>query len=161
MPTESPIFPKNPPWFSTHDLFVSPPAGHYKYIFVFADPLDSAMSVDKMVEENGESWFRSHQDHLRAVGEYRDLYTRDVLNYEGQLESWLGLRRDDVFCVEYEDLWERTDGLSSFLGFELVLPPRRPRQATPAVERGDLSLFERLRELKESMKSAYERRYPT
>lgn len=148
----------NAPCFvcKTHDAYENPPKGNHKYVFVYGDPLDSAMSVEQVVKENGLDWFALHQYHLKANGSYSDLYEKDVLNYRGQIESWLKQGNNkNVFCVDYEDLWDEKARLSNFLGINVELPARRPRVDKPGREINK-DLFDKLRDFKEKMKQEYE-----
>lgn len=146
----------------THDLYENPPNGKYAYIFIYGDPLESVASVEKMVEKHGKDWFRRHQWHLKADGPYEALYDRDVLNYEGQLLSWLSETRNDTFCVEFDDLWMMSKKLSDFVGFNVVLPPRRRRNSMPKPPSQERQIFSHLRALKNKLKDKYESRamYP-
>jgi len=123
-----------------------------KYIFIYGDPLDSALSVKSMVAKNGESWFYQHLYHLRGEGALEDLFEKDVLNYEGQIKSWLAMRSGSVLCIDYDDLWDERDKLSDFLGFEVILPEKRERveKVLPDVINGDM--FDYLRAVKEEEK---------
>lgn len=139
----------------THDTYDHPPKTDDKYVFVYGDPLDSAMSVEQVVEKEGLDWFAQHQYHLKASGGYSDLYDKDVLNYQGQIESWLTKGDRNKFCVDYEDLWGASERLSDFLGFSVKLPARRARLNKPE-KKIDVELFEKLRNFKEEMKRKYE-----
>lgn len=140
----------------THDLFENPQISSTKYIFIYGDPLESAMSVEQVVENYGEGWFRQHQYHLKAKGFYCDLYEKDVLNYEGQLISWLSQSEENVLCIDYLDLWEKVHVLSHFLGFEINLPPKLPRNPKTSNSKINYALFARLRDLKVRFKEQYE-----
>lgn len=141
----------------THDIYRYPLPEGYKCIFIYGDPLESAMSVEKVVAREGSAWFRLHQYHLNAEGAFEDLYRRDVLNYQGQLESWLSQSgNSSVVCVDYEQLWDRTHELSEFLDFTLQLPERRAREPKRQTIEMDESLFNRLRNLKNALQSNYE-----
>lgn len=143
----------------THDVFDSPPNIDCKYVFLYGDPLESAMSVENVVEKEGLEWFRLHQYHLRASGDYADLYKKDVLNYENQLTSWFSESgRGNVLCVDYDSLWESVDEISRFVGFRITFPPRRPRLSKSVCTDIDGALFERLRDLKGTLKEQYEGR---
>ena len=144
--------------YKTHDTFNLLPRGDYKVIFVYGDPLESAMSVDRIVREKGESWFVQHQYHLHGAGELRDLFNKDVLNYAGHLKDWLGQYREGVLCVDYDDLWISQAEISSFLGFQLQLPLRRPRRTIESNAIIDHELFADLRRMKDMLKHNYQRR---
>lgn len=140
----------------THDLQMNAPKGRYKYIFIYGDPLESALSVEKMVNKAGKLWFYEHQKHLRASGSYADLYDHDVLNYRNQLTGWLNSSRDDLLCMDYEDLWEKRNELSRFVGFEVDLPVRKQRDIKAKPDRINNKLFDELKKLKEILKENYE-----
>jgi hypothetical protein len=139
----------------THDTCEGLSPEDCKYVFVYGDPLDSAASVKRKIESAGLEWFRLHQRHLRGVGDHHDLYKKDVLNYRGQLESWLARKDRRIICIDYDDLWDERERLSNFLGFDVVLPQRLPRQGKPDKTDVDMQLFAELRDLKQLMKKNY------
>jgi hypothetical protein len=135
----------------THDIFESPPDFECKYIFLYADPLESAKSVGQF----DPAGFSRHQFHLRGSGDFSELYRKDVLNYQGQLESWLTQVREDIICIDYNDLWDEKKRLSKFLGFDVELPPRRSRKPKAENTNINTGLFMQLRELKHRLKVQY------
>ena len=145
----------------THDIYDNPPKSNYKYIFIYGDPLDSAMSVEKEVNKKGLGWFLKHQKYLRAFGNYDDLYRKDIHNYKGQIENWLNQRKKNIFCVDYDDLWSEVDLLSKFVGFEVRLPPRRPRQDKIPIDIDEINenLFDQLKSIKDNLKDSYKSQF--
>lgn len=139
----------------THDVFDSPPDIECKYVFIYGDPLESAMSVQQVVESEGQAWFDIHQFHLRGNGQYSELYEKDVLNYQGQLESWLMPARENVICIDFDDLWDEVGRLSGFLGFSVDLPSKRSRKPKSPGDNINVELFMRLRNLKGRLKEQY------
>lgn len=141
----------------THDTYSNPPRSNSRFVFVYGDPLESAMSVEKVVESEGREWFGLHQYHLKASGAYEQLYSQDVLNYEGQLISWLSeIKNENVFCVDYDDLWDEREELSRFIGFDIDLPERRQRKVKAPSAAINQAVFCRLRELKKKLKREYQ-----
>ena len=81
-----------------------------------------------MVLKKGHSWFEQHQYHLKASGSYKELFDKDVLNYKGQIKSWmLKKHNNDLLCIAYEELWDKVDAISEFLGFKVELPKKHGR----------------------------------
>jgi hypothetical protein len=134
------------PIAKTHDIFPEGLKSKHKFVFVFTDPYDSALSTKRVTEEHGHIWFLEHQYHLRANGEYEKLFENDVLNYEGQMKSW-SKNRENVFVISYEELWNRIDEISSFLNMKVELPSKRQRaiEKERQMERNN-RLFNYLRE---------------
>lgn len=139
----------------THDIYEYLPKSNYKFIFIYGDPLDAAMSVAQEFEKKGQEWFTIYQYHLKANGKYSDLYEKDVLNYQEQLKSWLTQRNNNIMCIDYNDLWDEKESLSKFIGFNVDLPARRPRMDKPANNNINKEFFTKLRELKDSLKNDY------
>jgi hypothetical protein len=135
----------SPTILKTHDLIDTSQIDKAKFIFVYADPLDSAQSVEKVVQEKGLIWFEEHQYHLRGSGEYKDLYEKDVLNFENQIKTWTNVNSDRVMIIRYEELWDRVDELSDFVGFPVNLPERRERSPKKPPASYNTKLFARLR----------------
>jgi hypothetical protein len=132
----------------THDVLEQELSDDVLYIFVHGDPLDSALSVQQVVNEEGLEWFKLHQYNLKASGSYDSLFTEDVLNYRQQLESWFGVESKNVLCLAYEDIWDRIEELSEFIGFEIELPKRRERKIKLPPAKINTKLFDELRQLR-------------
>lgn len=128
--------------YKTHALAEEMRAGHgEKIVFLFGLASDAAGSVISCRQRYGREWVDEHFLHMRANGTFEELSERDVLRFAEQLEGWLGLEGVDLLAIRYEALWEKVDELSNFLGFRIVLPPRKDRQSTSAT---DPSLSEKL-----------------
>jgi hypothetical protein len=136
--------------YKTHDL---PPADidrqtDVKYIFIYGDPLDSCLSVDNMVKENGIIWLEEHLYHLRGHGSYNDLFTKDILNYEQQVKQWTALKHKNIFVIKFDELWDRLGELQDFLGFPVEIPAKRSRsEKNYPADRINCALFDHLRQL--------------
>jgi len=124
------------------------------YIFVYGDPLDSALSVSSVVKKQGIDWFYKHQKHLKGNGSYENIYKKDVLNYENIMHSWMRAKERNIICIDYCDLWDKDDALSVFLGFNVKLPEKVERSKKEDVEVSQ-ELFSNLRKQKEHLKSIY------
>lgn len=132
----------------THDIWNDTFSDDALFIFIHGDPLDSVLSVVQMTERYGMDWFNRHQYHLRASGNFQDLYTEDVLNYRGQLQSWLTTKNSNVFVVAYEDLWMKKEDIANFVGFELYLPIQKDRSEKTIPDAVNFKMFDELRELR-------------
>ena len=119
-----------------------------KFIFVHGDPLDSALSVGRMTEKNGRDWFKQHQYHLGATGDFSDLFQKDVLNYEDQIMLWGHANDERILCVAFEDLWKRNNQISAHVDFEVKLPAYRERTKIDKPKHINDELFDRLRKLR-------------
>ena len=137
------------PVIKTHDLYLAESFPHdTKSIFIYGDPLISAVSVALQCEILGEAWVVQHIRHLRGSGQVSELFSKDVLNYEEQIISW---SESPSLKLHYPTYWNQQNSISEYLGFELSLPPYHVRDACSGiVERLsskyniDLSLFEHL-----------------
>ena len=143
------------PVCKTHDMYRGPMPPEFKVVFVYGDPLDSAASVQQVVARQGLAWFREHQRHLGAKGSFDDLFRQDVLNYQGQITSWLAQADANVICIDYEDLWLEQARLSAFLGFDVWLPPREERRRKTLPAEMNAILFADLRALRDAMRRSY------
>lgn len=59
-----------------------------------------------------------------------DIFREDALNYEAMFDSWHQRNGYPVLCLRYETLRDHRDLLSSFVGFDVPLPPWRKRSTT-------------------------------
>lgn len=137
------------PVIKTHDLRDN--AGiQAKYIFVYGDPLESALSAHDMGKKIGVTWTDEHIYNLHGHGTPFEILDRDVLNYEGQLKSWGSA--EDVFIVHFEDLWNKTAELSAFVGFPVQLPQKRDRTVKNNLQPYNKELFSRLKNLEGALR---------
>ena len=144
------------PVIKTHDLYLAESFPHdTKSIFIYGDPLISAVSVALQCEILGEAWVVQHIRHLRGSGQVSELFSKDVLNYEEQIISW---SESPSLKLHYPTYWNQQNSISEYLGFELSLPPYHVRDACSGiVERLsskyniDLSLFEHLQNCESQM----------
>ena len=125
------------------------------YIFIYGDPLDSAMSVDSVVQKKGVNWFYRHQENLCGKGSYEDLYKEDVLNYENIINSWINATESNILCIDYDDLWKDENVISDFVGFDVRLPTKVER-AKKIKRTINEDLFDKLKKKKISLKSQYQ-----
>ena len=126
------------------------------YLFVYGDPLDSALSVSSVVNKKGVSWFYKHQKNLGGTGSYDNMYKKDVLNYEEIMNSWLKAKESNILCIEYDDLWENEVAISNFIGFDVKLPDRLNRSnKNQDKSKINKELFNDLRNKKNSLKNQY------
>ncbi|MGI9201744.1 MAG: hypothetical protein ACR2QL_11835, partial [Woeseiaceae bacterium] len=141
----------NAPFLKTHDLFRPEFANSAKYIFVFGQPLEAAKSVALMGEKHGSAWIEEHIYHLAGQGVPYEVLDKDVLNYEAQLKSWGNA--EGVFVVHYDDLWDKSEDLSQFLGFDLALPARRDRTQKQLPSSTNEALFDRLEHIEQELRA--------
>ena len=108
------------PIVKTHDLY-SPRfySNNIKYIFIYGDPLLSAISVANQRESRGDGWVNLHIRHLRGKGTANEIFCDDVLNFEGQLRAWAP---SNAMMLRYPDYWKQQDIISKYLGFNFLLP---------------------------------------
>ena len=76
-----------------------------------------------------------------------DLFEKDILNYERQIDSWIKNSADAVLYVRYEELWDKLEEIKEFLGFEVFLPDRRERSHKPVPKKINTELFKYLESL--------------
>jgi hypothetical protein len=130
------------PVIKTHDLPLERCGHNIKYIFVYGNPLDSALSVEAQMRVHGRIWGEEHIYHLRGSGEPEYLLEADVLNYEKQMESWCS--SEDVYIVHYDDLWDAVPSMSDFTNLPIDLPQRKQRKKTDNPAHFNRGLFDRL-----------------
>jgi len=141
----------NAPFLKTHDLFRPDYANSAKFIFIFGEALEAAKSVAQMGEKYGSVWIEEHIYHLVGQGAPHEVFDKDVLNYEAQLKSWG--KAEGVYVVHYDDLWDKREDLSRFLGTDLALPARRERTQKQLPNSINEALFERLEQLEHDLRA--------
>jgi hypothetical protein len=124
------------PVLKTHDLPPTRLPG--KCIFIFGNPGDAVRSASRLVAEEGEIWLQEHLYNLCSHGDLSELFQKDILNYEEQINAWTNVNADNILNVCYEDLWDRIDEISTFLGMKLTLPKKRERVSSSMNNRDSL-----------------------
>ena len=124
-------------------------------LFVYCDPLDAAISVEEVVKKRGIEWFYEHQKNLYGKGSYEDLFTKDILNYENTIKSWLDVNEENILCIDYIDLWKNENIISNFLGFKVSLAQKFERTAKNNKRKVNHDLFEHLKKKKNYLKRNY------
>ncbi|WP_170751695.1 hypothetical protein [Ruegeria lacuscaerulensis] len=120
---------KAPFIYKTHDFpqaLLEWPA-ETRVVFCFGSTKDSAFSVYSAKERYGEDWIRQHFYHLRATGEYCDLFQRDILQQAKQIKEWAVFEGVPVLCVHYDAIWDHQNDISEFTGLKMKLPKRERR----------------------------------
>ncbi|GAB5413441.1 MAG: hypothetical protein Cons2KO_10440 [Congregibacter sp.] len=138
------------PVIKTHDLYAPDLHRNLRYIFLFSDPLDSALSVANMGKVHGIDWIKRHVCHLKGKGSTDNIYHEDVLNYEEQLRSWG--EAQDTLVIHYDDLWSSEEELSEFVGFKIKLPGRKVRASKALPADYNKALFERLKRAEKALR---------
>lgn len=129
----------------THALYNPAFQDDAKYIFIYGDSLESALSVQKVAGQRGNRWFEEHLYHLESEGKLADILKIDILNYEKQIKSWLSADKQYVLAIHYDELWDSKDKISDFLGFEVSLPQKRLRSLKENGQEYNQALFRKLR----------------
>lgn len=141
----SDIRPGLPPILKTHDVYHDRFEGSGRFIFIYGDPLESAMSVEETGRTRGAEWIEEHIYHLGGHGSPREIYQKDVLNFRNQILSWGSAK--SALCIHYDDLWSFSQEISEFLGFPVELPKRRERTAKQRPTSYNKTLFDELQAL--------------
>ena len=98
-----------------------------KAVFIFGSAMEAALSVYGNLERYGYQWVQEHFAHLKSEATIDDIFDRDVLGFERQLDAWTAFTGCPTLCIRYEDLWRSQKALNAFLGMEINLPPQRAR----------------------------------
>jgi hypothetical protein len=138
------------PVLKTHGLYNPEFGDHAKYVFIYGNAMDAALSVKRMVDLEGHVWFDEHQYNLESSGDYHDLFELDVLNYEKQISTWTSAKQDNILVLHYEDLWDQEDRIAKFVGFDITLPPRRARSTKTPTSKIKNGIFEKLERIEQS-----------
>ena len=136
------------PIIKTHDQYSAPlnVAVPVKFIFIYCDPLESALSVSRQRYLKSDEWVASHIEHLRGEGSPEDIFYRDALNFKNQIVSWF---KSPALKIKYPDFWDDQDSISRFLELDINLPLYIER----SIANGELpneynkQMFEDLRQL--------------
>lgn len=117
--------------YKTHDFPVIRIADKYKCIFTYADPLEIVASVIQQTQKHGKGWFKEHLEHLKQPQEELDsIFEADILGIEKQFDTWTASKEKNVMSVHYKHLWDHKNEVDKFLGYKIILPPKRNRKSS-------------------------------
>lgn len=117
------------PIYKTHCLPNEIDLNRSRVLFVYSCPIENVKSVYLRTERDGIEWFHNHQKNLRGVGDFSDLFDKDILNYKIQIERWLEVKHENCKIIDLKDLWEKQAEISGFMQLDLELPVKRLRLA--------------------------------
>lgn len=104
-----------------------------RVIYIFADPVEVILSLLHLVHTGkwSQETFLNHCKNLQVsfqdIKSVDELVYEDKLNLEKHFDAWLAESRFPIAFVKYEHLWEHEENISSFVGFNVSLPPRKER----------------------------------
>lgn len=120
--------------YKTHDYPPETLSDHVKYIYVYSDPIEVISSVLNKAEREGEEWLAKHARHLNGKSTSRkDIIFEDSINIVENISRWCNKEGNNVLAVKYNNLWERQDQLSDFIGFDFGLPERKERRSSDKI----------------------------
>lgn len=131
---------KHAPILKTHDLYNPEIFKTFKCVFIYGDPLESALSCKRL----GQEFTKMHIKHLKGAGHPSDIFQKDVLNYKKQLRSWQFAK--NTLHIDYRKLWECQDELSDFLDLPISLPKQQKRSVPNTPVTYNAELFDSLKE---------------
>ena len=118
-----------------------------KYIFVYSDPLSSAISVYNRVLKEGIDFYLSHLKHLNSIGLFERIFYEDTLNYEKQLTRWKRQSDSNLLLIKLPEIWSRKTEIEDFLGFRINLPAKREQSKLADDLKINSELFNNLNDL--------------
>lgn len=118
-----------------------------KYIFVYSDPLSSAISVYNTVLKEGIDFYLSHLKHLNSIGLFERIFHEDTLNYEKQLTKWKRQSDSNLLLIKLPEIWSRKTEIEDFLGFRINLPAEREQRKLADDFKINSELFKKLNDL--------------
>lgn len=117
------------PIYKTHCLPNEIDFNQSRTLFIYSCPIENVKSVYLRTKKDGINWFHEHQKNLRGVGEFKNIFKDDILNYKTQIGLWLSIKHENCRVVNLKDLWDEQVELSEFLDLDLRIPNKRPRLA--------------------------------
>jgi hypothetical protein len=83
---------------------------------------------------------------LRAQGDSDELLNSDLLHFMEQCRQWSAAPQDRVLPIPFDELWDRAEEISRFLGFPVELPERKSRRPKPTLPAINKEVFNCLHE---------------
>jgi len=113
--------------FKTHDFPPTMLPPHVKLIFMFGNPMNAALS-------GYNEFTRPEAKHFHHIGatevpDREQVFSKDILMLERHFDTWYQQQGFDFISIRYETLYteETLTMLAEYLGFDVHLPPYRPR----------------------------------
>lgn len=114
--------------YKTHDYPPSNLLNNVKVIFMFGNPMNTAISTHRRINE----WGKSHHYHLGSEKfvENDDILSNDSLNLYNLFKAWIKSQNFEFLSLRYESLYNEPslELLREYLGFNVKLLPYIPRK---------------------------------
>ena len=115
-------------YYKTHDYPPDNLPANVKLIYMFGNPMNSAISAHKQINK----WGYLHHYHLNS-NMYKfnnDIFYDDTLLLHKHFDAWYKEQNFEFISIKYEALYdtETIEILNRFLGFELNLIPFAKRE---------------------------------
>jgi hypothetical protein len=141
-------------YYKTHDYPPSYLPANVKLIYMFGNPMNTAISAHKKINE----WGYLHHYHLNSnLYKFNDeLFYKDTLLLHEHFDAWYKEQNFEFISIKYEALHntETKEKLSSFLGFKLNLLPFSKRESDYRTHPQREHLIKTYFELNEKIKNA-------
>jgi hypothetical protein len=99
-----------------------------KYVYIYGDPLLSAISVHQL----GEDFQKQHYIHMGAAYDLKELWPlEDVLHLRQNFKSWESHQgKTNLLMLRFDDLFshEKMQSLGEFLGVKINAQELKPRK---------------------------------
>lgn len=92
-------------------------------IFLFGDPIAAVLSMLKS-RNKPKGW--ANCGYTSAMPP--EIYERDDLGFERTFDSWTAGHSYPILSLRYETMFDYQDAISDFVGFDVRLPPWKPRR---------------------------------
>jgi hypothetical protein len=145
---------KNGFYYKTHDYPPEYLPGNVKLIYMFGNPMNTAISAHKKINE----WGHLHHYHLNS-NLYRcndELFHKDTLLLQSHFDAWYKEQKFDFISIKYEALYEveTIETLNRFLGFPIKLIPFEKRDSDYRAHPQSKIIINTYRDLYDKVKAA-------
>lgn len=110
-------------YYKTHDYPPDYLPSNVKLIYMFGNPMDTAISAHKKINE----WGYLHHYHLNSsLYTFNDeLFYKDTLLLHNHFDAWYKSQNFEFISIKYDALYnaKTIESLNRFLGFQLSLKP--------------------------------------
>jgi hypothetical protein len=141
-------------YYKTHDYPPDNLPANVKLIYMFGNPMNTAISAHKQINE----WGYLHHYHLNSdlYKFNNDVFYNDTLLLHKHFDAWYKEQNFEFISIKYEALYDQRTAeiLNHFLGFQISLIPFAKRESDYKTHPQKEHLIKTYGELNEKIKRA-------
>ena len=118
----------------THNLPEQFDDNSAKYVYIYDNPREAALSILKCRHSRGEDWLKTHFNHLGKSYDLQAVCNGDYLGFYQMTKNWRQANNKKLLFINFQSIWDNNEKIQKFLDLDINLPQRRDRAPLSLVD---------------------------